>query len=79
MPKLDINNDRVKLSPSQLDYMKILEQQNIARVNKLRRLRRNNLLTGFGLVASVFSIYAYSMLAVQQEKFLDEIDDTDSK
>jgi len=76
MPKLDICNDRLKLSQAQLDYMKILEKQNIDRVSKLKRLRRNNLLTGFALLGGVLSIYAYSIVAVKQEKFLDEVDDT---
>jgi len=79
MPKLDVVKDKSKLSQSQLDYMRILEQQNIERVSKLKRLRRNNLLTGVGLIASVFSIYAYSIFAVKQEKFLDELDTTEDK
>jgi len=77
MPKLDVVKDKLKLSQSQLDYMRILEQQNIERVAKLKRLRRNNLLTGVGLIASVVSIYAYSIIAVKQEKFLDELDTSD--
>jgi hypothetical protein len=56
--------------------MKILEKQNIDRVSKLKRLRRNNLLTGFALLGGVLSIYAYSIVAVKQEKFLDEVDDS---
>lgn len=76
MPKLDISNDKLKLSQAQLDYMKILEKQNIDRVAKLKRLRRNNILTGVALLGSVLSIYTYSILAVKQEKFLDEVDDS---
>lgn len=76
MPKLDISNDKPKLSQAQLDYMKILEKQNIDRVAKLKRLRRNNILTGVALLGSVLSIYTYSILAVKQEKFLDEVDDS---
>lgn len=74
MPKLDVA-DKLKLSQAQLDYMKILEKQNIDRVAKLKRLRRNNLITGFALLGSVIGIYTYSILAVKQEKFLDELDD----
>lgn len=76
MPKLDISNDRLKLSQAQLDYMKILEKQNIDRVSKLKRLRRNNIFTGVALLGGVISIYAYSILAVKQEKFLDEVDES---
>lgn len=76
MPKLDISNDRLKLSQAQLDYMKILEKQNIDRVTRLKRLKRNNLLTGVALLGGVLSIYAYSIIAVKQEKFLDEVNDS---
>lgn len=76
MPKLDVSSDRLKLSQAQLDYMKILEKQNIDRVSKLKRLRRNNIFTGVALLGGVISIYAYSILAVKQEKFLDEVDDS---
>lgn len=76
MPKLDISNDKLKLSQAQLDYMKILEKQNIDRVAKLKRLRRNNILTGVALLGGVLSIYTYSIVAVKQEKFLDEVDDS---
>jgi hypothetical protein len=76
MTKLDISNDRLKLSQAQLDYMKILEKQNIDRVTRLKRLRRNNLLTGVALLGGVLSIYAYSIFAVKQEKFLDEVNDS---
>lgn len=74
MPKLEVA-DKVKLSQAQLDYMKILEKQNIERVAKLKRLRRNNLITGVALLGGVISIYAYSILSVKQEKFLDELDE----
>lgn len=74
MPKLEVA-DKLKLSQAQLDYMKILEKQNVERVAKLKRLRRNNLITGFSLLGAVIGIYAYSILAVKQEKFLDELDD----
>ena len=74
MPKLDISSDRLKLTQAQLDYMKILEKQNIDRVAKLKRLRRNNILTGVALLGGVLSIYSYSIFAVKQEKFLDELD-----
>ena len=76
MPKLNISSDKVKLTQAQLDYMKILEKQNIDRVAKLKRLRRNNILTGIALLGGVFSIYSYSILAVKQEKFLDELEDS---
>ena len=38
----------------------------------MRRYKRRNIAVGLGLAAGVFGIYAYSMLAVKQENFLDE-------
>lgn len=76
MPKVDLskvqsdkNNIHIK------DYMKLVEDQNFRRVERLKRLRRNNLITGLTLGAGVLSIYAYSMLAVKQETFLDDFDE----
>ncbi|KAB7498501.1 Cytochrome c oxidase assembly factor 3, mitochondrial [Armadillidium nasatum] len=74
MSKLDMKKDAPKLSQVQLDYMKIIEQQNMERVRKLAKTRRNNILTASLLGVGVISIYAYSILSVKQEKFLDEID-----
>ncbi|KAL7642893.1 UNVERIFIED_CONTAM: hypothetical protein RMT77_006182 [Armadillidium vulgare] len=74
MSKLDMKKDAPKLSQVQLDYMKIIEQQNIERVRKLTKTRRNNIITASLLGVGVISIYAYSILSVKQEKFLDEID-----
>jgi hypothetical protein len=64
-----------KLKQTEIDFMKLIEKQNIERVEKLRRLKRNNKITAFTIGASVFGIYLYSMLAVKQEKFLDDFDE----
>lgn len=79
MQKVDLASDKIKLSQSQLDYMKILEKQNFDRVAKIKRLRTRNIATGLTLFLGVTSIYSYSIWAVKQEKFLDEIDDSPSK
>ena len=50
-----------------------MERQNLERVAKLKSLRKRNIFTGLALMTGVLSIYAYSMLAVKQEKFLDEV------
>lgn len=72
MPKLNLEKDKV--DQSVIDYIKIVEAQNRARVEKLRRLRRNNLITAFGLGIGVLSIYGYSIYSVSQEKFLDDFE-----
>ncbi len=46
-------------------------EQDVIRL-RMRRYRRRNAAVGLGLVAGVLGIYAYSMLAVKQESFLDE-------
>ncbi|KAG8196369.1 hypothetical protein JTE90_009587 [Oedothorax gibbosus] len=63
------------LSEAQLMYMKRIEKENFERVAKLKKLRRNNILTGLGLFGSVFGIYLYSIFTVKQENFLDELDE----
>lgn len=71
MPKIDAT----KVRQSDLDFMKFVEKQNLERVLKLKRTRRNNLITGGLLGLGVFSIYFYSIFAVRQEKFLDDFDE----
>ena len=38
----------------------------------MRRYRRGNALIGLALLTGVVGVYAYSMLAVKQETFLDD-------
>lgn len=64
-----------QLSAAQLKFMKLIEAQNLQRINKLTSIRRRNTLTGWGLGAAVIGIYSYSMFAVKQEKFLDDFDE----
>ncbi|KAJ6647599.1 Cytochrome c oxidase assembly factor 3, mitochondrial, partial [Pseudolycoriella hygida] len=61
-----------KLKPAEADFMKLIEKENLIRVQKLQSLRKRNNLTGIILGGSVLSIYFYSMFAVKQEKFLDD-------
>ncbi|XP_075162099.1 coiled-coil domain containing 56 [Haematobia irritans] len=64
-----------KIDKAQLEFMKLIEEQNLERVQKLQRVRRNNLMTAGCLIASVVGIYAYSIWSVKQEKFLDDFDE----
>jgi len=64
-----------KLKQSEIDFMKLIEQQNLQRVLKLKKTRKSNIITAAIIGFSVFSIYGYSMYAVQQEKFLDDFDE----
>lgn len=74
-PKIKYAETAPKLDKVQLEFMKFIEQQNLQRVSKLNRTRRNNLITAAVLGFSVIGIYAFSMLSVQQEKFLDDFEE----
>uniref|UniRef100_A0A182JB89 Cytochrome c oxidase assembly factor 3 n=1 Tax=Anopheles atroparvus TaxID=41427 RepID=A0A182JB89_ANOAO len=64
-----------KLNRTEVDFMRLIEQQNLQRVQKLQRQRRNNKLTGIALGGTVLGIYLYSMFSVKQEKFLDDFEE----
>lgn len=46
LPKISGLPQGVKLKQTDIDFMKIIEAQNIERVQKLQKTRKNNLLTG---------------------------------
>lgn len=67
--------DLKKLKPTELEFIKEIERQNLERVAKLKRVRRNNIITGSLLGIGVLAIYGYSMYAVKQETFLDDFEE----
>lgn len=71
MPKIDGK----KLTERELSYIKAVERVNFERVEKLRRVKRNNRITGCLLGVVAVSIYGYSMYAVKQETFLDDFEE----
>nr|CAH7714948.1 unnamed protein product [Callosobruchus chinensis] len=71
MPKIDVN----KLRHSDVEFIREIEKKNFERVQKLKLIRRKNLITGVLLGAGVLGIYGYSMYAVKQESFLDDFDE----
>ncbi|XP_067648495.1 cytochrome c oxidase assembly factor 3, mitochondrial [Eurosta solidaginis] len=75
LPKIKVDGKAPKLDRVQLEFMKIIEEKNFIRVEKLQRTRRNNLITAGILGASVLGIYVYSMLSVHQEDFLDNFEE----
>ncbi|CAB0017845.1 unnamed protein product [Nesidiocoris tenuis] len=74
MPKVDFSKE-ASLNKNILDFIKLAEQDNLRRVQKLQRIRRNNLVTAFALGGTVLAIYGYSFYAVKQESFLDDFDE----
>lgn len=74
-PNLSNSAQDPVLKKTELDYMKLIEQKNLERVQKLQQINRRNRITGLAIGAGVLSIYAYSILAVKQETFLDDFDE----
>lgn len=60
------------LKQTEVDYMKIIERQNLERVTKLRRQKTINNRVGLTIGGTVIGIYLYTILSVKQEKFLDD-------
>lgn len=75
MPKVDLLKDKANISRTTVDYMKIVEKENLRRVQELQKLRQRNVRTGLMLGAGVLGIYLYTIFAVRQEKFLDDFDE----
>lgn len=79
-PEINLKNIKYgekapKLDRAQLEFMKLVEKQNLERVAKLQKVRRNNLITAGTLFTSVVGIYAYSILSIKQESFLDDFEE----
>ncbi len=73
--KVKYNEPGRKLKQSEIDFMKLIEKQNADRVMKLKKLKRNNLVTALSVGSAVMGIYLYSMFSVKQEKFLDDFNE----
>lgn len=71
MPKVD----PTKLRPSDLSHIKEIERLNLERVRKLQIIRQRNLITAGVLGTLVIGIYGYSIYAVKQEDFLDDLNE----
>ncbi|XP_059050747.1 cytochrome c oxidase assembly factor 3, mitochondrial [Achroia grisella] len=63
------------LRKAELDYMRIIEEKNRERVQKLELIARRNRITGLSIGAGVLGIYLYSIFAVKQETFLDDFNE----
>lgn len=74
-PKVKYADPKRNLRPAEIDFMKLIEKQNVERVLKLKKTRKNNLITAAALGGTVLAIYGYSLFAVKQEKFLDDFEE----
>lgn len=75
MRKVDLVKDKANISRTVVDYMKIVEKENLKRVQELRKIRQRNVRTGLILGGGVLGIYFYTIFSVRQEKFLDDFDE----
>ncbi|XP_018362672.1 PREDICTED: cytochrome c oxidase assembly factor 3, mitochondrial isoform X1 [Trachymyrmex cornetzi] len=74
MPKIDIIKDATKLKSTDMIYMKRMEEQNLQRAKNVLKYRKANNRTAIALSLGVIGIYAYTIYAVKQEKFLDDFE-----
>ncbi|XP_011301016.1 cytochrome c oxidase assembly factor 3, mitochondrial [Fopius arisanus] len=74
MPKVDLAKESSKLSISDLHWMKVIEKQNLERVQKLKLERKRNTVIGLVLATVAASIYAYTIHAVKQENYFDDFE-----
>lgn len=49
--------DKRNLRPVEIDFIKLIEKQNVERVLKLKKTRKNNLITAAALGGTVLAIY----------------------
>ncbi|KAG8243567.1 cytochrome c oxidase assembly factor 3, mitochondrial [Homalodisca vitripennis] len=75
MPKVDLTKDKKLIDAATKEWMKYIEKENLERVQKLKVVRRKNLITGLLLGTAVIGIYSYSILTVKQETFLDDFEE----
>jgi len=79
MPFVDMSKEFDKLNATDQHFVKKVEKMNMTRAKDTKMLRNRNKITG-GIIASlVVGIYAYTILSVKQEKFLDDFDATPVK
>jgi len=74
MPFVDMSKEFNKLNASDQHFVKKVEKMNLTRAKDTKMLRNRNKITGGIIGAIVVSIYAYTILSVKQEKFLDDFD-----
>lgn len=75
MEKLDLTKDKNKLKYSDLMYMKQAEEAAIQRASIYTRRRNNCAKAGFALAGLAIGIYLYTIYAVRQETFLNDLNE----
>ncbi|KAI2809693.1 hypothetical protein RDWZM_003109 [Blomia tropicalis] len=62
----------------QQTFIRKAQKREQEKFNKVNMIRARNRFSGLFMAAVVGSIYAYTLLAVKQEKFLDELDEPET-
>lgn len=70
-----IANPGPPLNKTQIHFMRLIEQQNRDRVEKLQIYKKRCNISGLSLIGIVGCIYAYTLYAVRQEKSLEDFDE----
>ncbi|XP_003393315.2 cytochrome c oxidase assembly factor 3, mitochondrial [Bombus terrestris] len=73
MPKLDIERDKSKLKYSDIIYMKQAEEAAVQRASQYTKRRNKCAKAGFALAGLSLGIYLYTIYAVKQETFLNDL------
>lgn len=74
MPTVDFNKQG-EVDKRILQQIKFVERQNLVRVTRLQRMRKNARYTGLLLGGITLSIYGYSIYSIKQETFLDDFEE----
>lgn len=74
-PKISRTAQDPVLKEAEIAYMKLIEEKNRERVQKLKTISKRNRATGLAIGTGVLGIYLYSIFAVKQETFLDDFNE----
>ncbi|XP_076668092.1 cytochrome c oxidase assembly factor 3, mitochondrial-like [Andrena cerasifolii] len=67
-----------ELKSMDLMFLKRAEEINLERALRYKKLRKSNAILGLSLAATVLGIYFYTMHAVKQETFLDDLNEPET-
>lgn len=76
-PEFRISNQEQgpPLNKTQIHFMRLFEEENRKRVLALQQYKKRSKIIGLALAGTVLSIYSYTILAIKQEKFLDDFEE----
>lgn len=75
MPKLDLVRDKNKLKYSDLIYMKQAEEIAVQKALIYKRTRTKCTIAGISIASVALGIYLYTIHAVKQETFLNDLNE----